>query len=115
MRNVTSAWSVSRMVYYPPTDQARDLRSDELNLKIARHSLCGECDCTGLNPPQEVLVTLTEDDELLNSCGCGHTVEEHGNSASISEKERERRGKVAIRLDEMLEVGQHLCSGVYRC
>jgi histone acetyltransferase len=48
-----------------------------------------------------------EDDvlDLLNICNCGHDVPAHGaNISEIGSEEFARRGRVAVRLDELLQV-----------
>lgn len=97
-----------------------------MSLKIARHSSCSVCGtCTGLRPPRDVDVVLDDskansymggleqygsddDDEMtqyLDTCMCGHGVREHGTDASeLGGDEFKRRGRVAVRLDELLKV-----------
>jgi histone acetyltransferase len=104
-----------------------DLDSSLLSLKIARHSPCSIChNCTGLHPPPKVDVVLDghsdsglgdlgqygsdDDDEEVSSylevCACGHSVKEHNaDEATLGKLEFTRRGRVAARLDEILQVG----------
>lgn len=91
----------------------------------------GACNCQGLKPSKDQKVVLKkigdqlshddEDeeegeesinkvvDESLNGkdwklCDCGHEVSEHGRIAEEGDEERRRRIKVAIRMDELLNV-----------
>ena len=93
---------------------------------LTTDSHCTACDCEGLHPGQDV--TLVLDDTLaaasvlaepaiddhpnhyLALCACGHALGEHGLSDELPEQEILRRGKVAIRLDELLQVKVHLTS-----
>ncbi|KAF9222716.1 hypothetical protein BS17DRAFT_735616 [Gyrodon lividus] len=101
-----------------------------LTLKIARHTPCSACDtCSGLRPPPGSEVVLGDDDghksslgdlnqygsdeedepAYLDNCICGHDVGDHGaNEAVIGREEFSRRGRLAVRLDEVLQVGNHL-------
>ncbi|KZP34145.1 hypothetical protein FIBSPDRAFT_283 [Athelia psychrophila] len=110
---------------YPAAEKLSDLSESQLALKIARHSSCSSCNvsCVGLRPPRDVQVALDDsntssymnaldsygsDDEdspsYLTSCICGHGVPEHGADASnLGEIEFMRRGRAAIRLDELLK------------
>jgi hypothetical protein len=41
----------------------------------------------------------------LRLCGCGHSPQQHGaNAAAVDEEEYTRRAKLALRIDEHLEV-----------
>jgi histone acetyltransferase len=113
-------------VAYPHSHIFDELDSSSLALKIARHSPCLLCrDCTGLRPPPKVDVVLDghsdsglgdlglygsdDDDEEVSSylqfCACGHNVKEHNaHEATLGKLEFTRRGRVAIRLDEVLQV-----------
>lgn len=110
---------------YPVADQA-NLTNQKLTIKIARHSACTSCtSCPGLHPPAFATVSLDtpksgigtlneygsddEDDEeggdYLEMCGCGHEAADHGADISeIGTDEFKRRGRVAFRLDEILQV-----------
>ena len=116
---------------YPASAEIPSLTDSQLALKVARHSFCSACDsCTGLRPPAEVEVVLDEaksvsplgnleqygsDDDYvvtdyLDTCVCGHGVEEHGaNVSEIGTEEFKRRGRVAVRLDEILHVRHEIC------
>ena len=110
---------------YPASHEFPRLTDSQLALKIARHSLCSECDdCTGLRPPPDVEIILdgskagslgnleqygSDDDDTitdyLETCTCGHGVLEHGADISeIGTMEFKRRGRVAVRIDEILQV-----------
>jgi histone acetyltransferase len=110
---------------YPSSADIPSLTQSQLALKIARHSPCSACDsCTGLRPPADVEVVLDEaiassslgnleqygsDDEnaitdYLELCTCGHAAQEHGADVEIGTEEFNRRGRVAVRLDEILHV-----------
>ncbi|KAF4567532.1 histone acetyltransferase [Pleurotus pulmonarius] len=110
---------------YPASNSASGLTPPQLALKIARHSPCASCSsCYGLHPPlgtevvpddqQAVQSTLVDqygsDDEddmqlpYLEYCGCGHFSSAHGaNELELGSEEFARRGRVAIRLDELLQ------------
>ena len=98
---------------YPQSHHFRSLSQFALLLKIARHSPCSACDdCAGLIPDDNVIAVLDSewnDDasgpaNYIAMCRCGHQVHEHGVSQGITQEEFNRRGRVAIRLDEILEV-----------
>ncbi|KAF8160777.1 hypothetical protein B0H34DRAFT_351208 [Crassisporium funariophilum] len=116
-------------VAYPACNIYDKLSPSLLSLKIARHSPCSICnDCPGLHPPPRVKVVLDEhsdsslgnleqygsDDEdeeissYLEVCACRHNVNDHGANKleldSLEKGEFARRGRVAIRLDEFLQV-----------
>lgn len=96
-----------------------------LALRIARHTPCSTCDtCQGLQPPPGVALVLgdyschssslgdliqygsDEDNEpsYLETCACGHGIPEHGaDEAALGTEEFSRRGRLATRLDEMLQ------------
>jgi len=63
----------------------------------------------GLAPGSGVAVALDSqwDDNsagYLSSCRCGHTVADHATAEDVPREEYRRRGRVAIRLDEILGV-----------
>lgn len=117
-------------VAYPASHVPENLAHSLLAIKIARHSPCSHCaDCTGLHPPPGVKVVPDEhsdsvlgnleqygsddEDEEISSyfqqCACGHGVSDHGADESIlGTAEFARRGRVAARLDELLQVGYKL-------
>ncbi|KAI6032870.1 hypothetical protein F5J12DRAFT_712821, partial [Pisolithus orientalis] len=95
-----------------------------LALRIARHTPCSTCNsCQGLRPPSGVALVLgdhschssslgdlnqygSDEDEpsYLETCLCGHGVREHGaDEATLGREEFSRRGRLATRLDEMLQ------------
>jgi hypothetical protein len=98
------------MYLYPSGHDIHELTQDEINLKVARHSSCSQCECSGLHPGDDDVVVAVEEHDpssehsLLDHCACGHTVIDHGNDPSIPQSEQYRRAKVAIRLDELLQV-----------
>jgi hypothetical protein len=125
---------------YPASNKLDDLNHSQCALKIARHSPCSLCNnaCLGLQPPLGIKAVLDEssfqglfgldgygsddDDEsngqlsYLEFCQCGHDVKYHGaNEAEIGSGEFTRRARVAIRLDELIQVcitDAHLCLSV---
>ncbi|KAF8514236.1 hypothetical protein BU17DRAFT_52800 [Hysterangium stoloniferum] len=112
-----NAKSRKNTVLYPHSHDIPTLSRDALALKIARHSRCPKCeDCTGLRPKSGLLVALDSDFEngispqpnYISHCRCGHSVAEHASSEEVSSEEFERRGRVAVRLDELLEDEQKL-------
>ncbi|KAH9892539.1 hypothetical protein C8Q73DRAFT_698473 [Cubamyces lactineus] len=105
-------------VLYPTSHNIPSLPDSHLALKIARHSRCSICPtCPGLHPPPGWRVygdvadgnDSDDDDEppptsFLNRCQCGHGVDAHGADVSvIGHDEFIRRGRVAVRIDELLE------------
>ncbi|KAK0504748.1 hypothetical protein EDD18DRAFT_1126173 [Armillaria luteobubalina] len=110
---------------YPVSHVFSKLDTPQLSLKIARHSPCTRCACTGLHPdPDDEVVFDDEaqhtfsigdlgqygsDDEdanppYLEFCGCGHGLKEHdATEAGIGVEEFLRRSRVAVRLDELLQ------------
>ena len=123
--------SSSKPVFrYPPAvPDWTALPSREKLFKVARFLKCTEtdCDCTGMEPPQNADVVLgsrddqapsvaADDDERTQEgwwkyCGaCSHGWEDSGQGGHIwppnlAEAEKTRRGKVAGRIEELLQVG----------
>lgn len=113
-------------VWYPGCHPFEKLDPSLISLKIARHSPCSLCpNCPGLHPPPGIDVVVDghsdsslgdlgqygSDDEddppssYLSTCACGHNVKEHHASEhELGKIEFARRGRVAIRLDEVLQV-----------
>lgn len=99
---------------YPTSHDFHSLNEESLALKIARHSHCSRCDdCFGLVPDENVTVILdtaaldnntSEPAGYITSCRCGHSVRDHAVLEHTSPEEYVRRGRVAIRLDELLDV-----------
>ncbi|THV02413.1 hypothetical protein K435DRAFT_653512 [Dendrothele bispora CBS 962.96] len=108
---------------YPTAHLIQDLPPPLLSLKIARHSPCSLCSCSGLNPPPGIHVVTDdtpietslgglsqygsdeeENPSYLSICACSHSVNEHGaDEHEIGSEEFRRRSLVAIRLDELLQ------------
>ncbi|KAJ1304322.1 hypothetical protein OPQ81_005482 [Rhizoctonia solani] len=105
---------------YPPA--TGDFTFDARSIKIARHSNCSECECTGFHPPEGCAVVINNGsaeaqaalDEAEEStevteegywrmCACGDGIEDHGNGVDVGPEEIQRRARVAIRIDEILE------------
>lgn len=111
---------------YPASHTLRSLSTSALYLKIARHSKCSACDsCNGLHPSPNasiILDTFENDDALteqddhidhltstyLSTCDCGHSLADHGADEGVGAEEILRRGRVAVRLDELLSVGSNV-------
>lgn len=68
--------------------QIDSMTEHEKLLKIARHLPCDVCSCQGWRP----FLSLT--------CACGHEVEQHVDD----KRDLTRRFKVALRIEELLEV-----------
>ncbi|KAJ3513715.1 hypothetical protein NLJ89_g2796 [Agrocybe chaxingu] len=113
-------------VAYPHSHSLDELDPPLLSLKIARHSPCSICHhCSGLHPPPKVDVVLDghndsldlgqygsdDEDEVssyLQICRCSHNVKEHNaDEAVLGKLEFNRRARVAIRLDEILQVRKY--------
>jgi len=99
-------------VLYPAEYDISGLSEEQLSLKIARHAPCSLCSCSGLRPPVGMEVSpddspLSDQMELayLNECQCDHDVPSHGADVSVlGRSEYQRRGRVAVRADEILQV-----------
>lgn len=110
-------------VLYPASHDIPKLSEELLAVKIARHSSCSSCtSCSGLRPPPDVEVALDSETQpgssppgsqehgsisgtYLQLCSCAHDVTAHGADLSlVGAEEFARRGRVAVRLDELLEV-----------
>jgi hypothetical protein len=84
----------------PPSIDPLSLRPQQQLLLVARHSPClvDECTCTGWKP-------ATSGSNL--ACRrCGHEPGEHGMQQveGLDQEEKDRRIKVAARIDELLNV-----------
>ncbi|KAL0956425.1 hypothetical protein HGRIS_002573 [Hohenbuehelia grisea] len=109
---------------YPAALPFDELDDNQLIVKVARHSPCLSCSsCPGLHPSPGVEVVVKDDlmdtslgildgygsdddDDLsyINLCACGHAAKDHGADLShINRNEFARRGRVAARLDELLQ------------
>lgn len=73
------------------------MSEEEKILKVARHLGCDECDCQGWRPD------VTSVQFSLDACMCGHDADHHVDK----KQDFTRRLKVALRLDELLEVNIH--------
>jgi hypothetical protein len=84
----------------PPSTDPLSLDSHQQLLLVARHSPClaDECPCTGWKP--RASRNTTECDR------CGHDLEHHGMEEveGLDEEEKDRRIRVASRIDELLHV-----------
>lgn len=97
---------------YPTSHDIPSLSEDARALKIARHSPCSVCTaefCPGLHPPPVIELVLDSDaaygGDYLASCACGHDASEHGADLhELGVEEFERRARVAVRMDELLQV-----------
>ena len=120
---------------YPPVSKT-SFSDAALAFKIARHTPCSACDtCLGLRPPPDVDVVLSDDDSRKSSlgvldqygsdeddepaylctCTCGHEVADHGaDESAIGREEFSRRGRLAVRLDEMLQASLSVRPVFYR-
>ena len=115
--------AITMKVLYPASHDIPQLSPELLAIKIARHSSCSLCSsCSGLRPPPNVEVALDSAPQkgpspstsrthgatsgtYLQFCSCGHDTTTHGaDPSSIGKEEFARRGRVAVRLDELLEV-----------
>jgi hypothetical protein len=115
-------WRVMQ-VLYPAANSVDQLDESKLSIKIARHSACGDCtSCPGLRPPLGLGVVRDGDDvermissfidsededstQYLDICSCGHGITSHGaNKDVLGSEEFARRGRAAVRLDELLQV-----------
>lgn len=81
-----------------PTVPLNAYSEDEKLFKIARQLPCDECDCTGWKPGDE-----DETNAASRECSCGHTAQSHGSSHLLEEEEIDRRTRVALRIEELLE------------
>lgn len=74
--------------------QLANMSEGEKILKLARHMPCDQCqECQGWRPDLSVEFSL-------DTCICGHDPEHHVND----KQDFTRRLKVALRMDELLEV-----------
>ncbi|KAL1920273.1 uncharacterized protein VTP21DRAFT_1419 [Calcarisporiella thermophila] len=80
---------------YPPSDKpVEQLTHHEKLMKIGRNIPCNTCSCKGWRPKPP-------GPGRADSCACGHKLSSHG--GQCSSEEFERRLRVAIRIDELLE------------
>lgn len=106
-------------VAYPSTHSYEALTGPWRSLKIARHSPCTSCACTGLRPGPGITVVSDntdlwyeaddDDDEpwqaYLDFCRCGHDVYTHtANESQLGHAEFMRRVQLGIKIDENLQV-----------
>ena len=74
--------------------QFSTMSDQEKILKVARHMPCDQChDCQGWRPDVSIEFSLV-------GCTCGHDAEHHVDQ----QQDFVRRLKVALRIDELLEV-----------
>ena len=79
-------------------------------IRIARHCPCISCGCQGLHPgdDQEVEIGLEQEDADFTAqttkCACGHSWLKHGALDRLVDGEINRRARVALRIDEFLDV-----------
>ncbi|KAJ6625467.1 hypothetical protein B0H10DRAFT_2161738 [Mycena sp. CBHHK59/15] len=101
---------------YPASNEPQALTDDLLALKIARHSPCSSYHTWEVvlddRSAEQSLVELDQygsDDEdgqpnYLRSCACSHGVYAHGAyQAELGREEFLRRGRAAVRLDQLLQ------------
>jgi hypothetical protein len=83
----------------PPSTDPLSLEPHQQLLLVARHSAClaDSCTCTGWKPGPS---------KRTDCKRCGHDLEHHGMQEveGLDEEEKERRIKVAARIDELLNV-----------
>jgi PCAF (P300/CBP-associated factor) N-terminal domain len=83
----------------PPSVDPLSLEPHQQLLLVARHSQClaDQCTCQGWKPGPS---------KSTNCNRCGHDLEHHGMQEveGLDEEEKERRIKVAARIDELLNV-----------
>lgn len=99
---------MSTRFYYPsPTYEDEDaVRA----VRIARYSPCSECLCAGLHPADDAeIITVGfadegEPNDANTMCECAHQWASHGTHSELSSSEFNRRARVALRIDETLEV-----------
>jgi len=86
----------------PPSIDPLSLEPYQQLLLVARHSPClaEACTCTGWKPGSN---------DSTDCNRCGHDLEHHGMQEveGLDEEEKERRIKVASRIDELLNVFFH--------
>jgi PCAF (P300/CBP-associated factor) N-terminal domain len=83
----------------PPAEDPRSLSAHQQLLLVARHSHClaQACTCRGWKPRPS---------KSTDCSRCGHGLENHGMQEveGLDEEEKDRRVKVASRIDELLNV-----------
>jgi hypothetical protein len=83
----------------PPSTEPLSLEPHQQLLLVARHSPClvDLCSCIGWKPGTS---------KSENCHRCGHSLENHGmlEIQDLDDEEKERRIKVAARIDELLNV-----------
>ena len=99
---------MSGAFYYPsPTYEDEDaVRA----ARIARYSQCSECPCAGLHPADDAEIIIVqfadegEPNDANTMCECAHQWASHGAHSELTSSEFNRRARVALRIDETLEV-----------
>lgn len=81
--------------------QIASMSDNDKMLKLARHMRCDQCDCQGWRPNFSM--------EFSNDCLCGHDTEHHVDH----KQDFMRRLKVALRIDELLQVNGALLSDCF--
>jgi hypothetical protein len=109
-------------LYPSAVAEANSISYAAQSAKIARHSPCSSCACQGLHPPpgwraisddsEDVgdVLDMVDGSEFLTDeghlkfCDCGHPYGDHGCDPTLDREEHSRRARVAVRIDEILEV-----------
>ena len=102
------------------TEDVASTSSASRSIRIARHTHCSACSCTGLHPPDNIPIVLDDsedyqdaleqaeqiefpnEDGFWSMCACMHGWDEHGAGMDVSAIETMRRARAAFRIDEIL-------------
>jgi len=108
-------------LYPAATTDINDLSQAARCAKVARHSRCSACHCSGLQPPDPWQIVIDDSEDAQDAielaeqseaptdegfwmcCICGHGWDEHGAGMDVPTREMERRTRVAMRIDELLD------------